>query len=282
LIAQRQEMFFKDFSFDPSEAAFRFGLILGDTSRDGLVLRLPTLAVSGALIEIGQKIFRAWNIEHTEILYWCTPDSIVYDHTHKKVNIEGLTDALSLMTFDLLYVGISKKDNAFTRLVANPHEKRIAILTNEYPLRPGARVSDEIYFFFFDVIDFHIGTFEPDGNADDLISMILNPVVPARPDLVADAEKAFVNVLHAPHNVVRFNKYPKGKDGLYGAGLARYGYVIDEDLLFTTDEVTIRGAYGAMLNEVVASPLPHDMIFIQDGEVTFVSSETMTAVPSAG
>lgn len=87
---------------------------------------------------------------------------------------------------------------------------------------------------------------------------MLNPTIDKK-RIVADAEKAFTNVLQTKYNTIRYAKYPRGEDGLHGEGLDRYGYVIDEDLTFRTTTTTIRGCHKALERDALEAL---DMIFI--------------------
>lgn len=60
--------------------------------------------------------------------------------------------------------------------------------------------------------------------------------------IVADAEKAFVNLLRPEYNIVKFADYPKGKDGLYGSEYTRYGYAVCEEVIFNTPHGRFRGS----------------------------------------
>lgn len=66
------------------------------------------------------------------------------------------------------------------------------------------------------------------------------------PDLlvVADAEKAFINLLNTKFNKVKYNQFPKGEDGLHTEGLKNYCYTIKEDISFYTDEIQFNGKFN--------------------------------------
>ena len=152
------------------------------------------------------------------------------------------------MTYDLLYVGIARKSDTFDRLFRQGHKARMDILANEPQRYPGARVTDEIFLFPFRICPLSVQTFDPehDFSEEDLT------LEPDRKRILADAEKAFVSLLKPQYNIVTFNNYPKGTDGLYGTGIDRYGYVIGESIAFNTAHGRIKGArdlWGAISNE---------------------------------
>lgn len=167
-----------------------------------------------------------------------TPDSMLWWKSRSRPGISGLARARELSTFDLLYVGIAKEGDSFSRLVERGHRQRAQILAKESQRVPGARVADETYLFFFEVNPTIITTFDPDIeiNDDDL-----DPAAPFK-RYVADAEKAFVTLLKPGYNKTLYKNYPKGSDGLYGEGLARYGYAVAEEIVLNTPNGQICGA----------------------------------------
>lgn len=68
-----------------------------------------------------------------------------------------------------------------------------------------------------------------------------------RKKVVIDAEKAFVHLLDPQYNVTKFASYPKSVDGLYGRGHTRYGFLIAENLTFTSGNMTMRGSWNPRL-----------------------------------
>ena len=62
--------------------------------------------------------------------------------------------------------------------------------------------------------------------------------------VVADAEKAFIKLMDTKYNEVKYINYPEGVDGLFDTGLHRYGYTINENVVFKTNVVQFSGAHG--------------------------------------
>lgn len=270
MIGRRAELFFRNIEVTFEKLGFKFDLERdGEIIRDGVWLDLSFLdkhhTSSDLKIEAGSKFLRVWDSTRTNILYWCTVDVLLHDYWRRRVSVSNLNSIRDMTTFELLYVGISKKDDAFKRLVLNPHEKRLAALTHEFPLRNGARISDELWFFFFRIDPLHIRTF---GIEDDEIDL-LDPPRPNHVAITADAEKAFVNLMNAKYNTIKFKTYPFSTDGLYGEGLDRFGYIIDEDLTFVTSTLTIRGSFGSLPNSMVLKEQPADAIIVEGDDVTF-------------
>ncbi|WP_148282409.1 hypothetical protein [Corallococcus coralloides] len=219
--------------------------------------------------EAGKKHFRIWtavNGKPTDAIDWFTVEKLLFEHWRGEIQIHGLTSHREFLKFQLLYVGISKQDDSFSRLFQNGHEKRTKILSNETQKRAAARLTDELFIFFFDVQQTHVRTIE---DADDVDRVFEEPYVD-KARLVADAEKAFVKILDTSYNTIKYKQYPKGVDGLHGAGLDAYVYWIDEDVEFTTSSETVRGAHvGDGMN-----PMSADVILISGDKVSLVKPDT--------
>ncbi|MDR6643576.1 hypothetical protein J2X57_002797 [Luteibacter sp. 1214] len=186
--------------------------------------------------------------------------------------LTGLENYRELMTFDLLYVGIAKVGDTFSRLIGHGHHARQKILSEEPQRYPGASVTDEIFLFAFKVDPMFVRTFGADADIEDEdVDFSYNP----KP-IVADAEKAFVSLLKPPYNRQLFANYPRGKDGLYNNGLDSYSYSIAEGMTFRTSWGDFHGARSFMLdfsNEA-------DSIMVKGDEITIYIGETETFLVS--
>ena len=174
-----------------------------------------------------------------------TPDFFLWKVSHGAPGVSISGNFSELNTFDLLYIGMSQ-DSAFKRLVENPHEARLKILTNELCRSASGRLSKEITFFFFDVEPLYLSTFGAEDEIDDAaVQMMVDheKQIPKR-SIVDDAEKAFIKVLGTPYNKRRYKQYPAVANGLRQSILSKYSYAIDEDLTFRVDQLEIVGAFG--------------------------------------
>src|SRR6266542_4551077 len=115
----------------------------------------------------------------------------------------GLEKRRELATYELLYVGMSKVEDAFDRLLHKPHDKRLRILANEQQKSPGARVTDETYLLFFTTDVLRIHTFALDT---DFYAEFATPPDLHDPRIVADAEKAFVRFIDGRYNTVKYKQ----------------------------------------------------------------------------
>jgi len=189
-------------------------------------------------IELGKKLIRIWNLNNNEVIQWFTTDKILFDKSRDNPFIGGFKDFKQFFVYNLHYVGISKKDDSFSRLVIKPHDKRLRVLSNEHPLNHGSRLTDEIVLFFFRVKSQEIKQFITDEDFEEIGENELGDYI----RIIADAEKAFIKIMNSKYNEVKFESYPKSIDGLYNTSVAKHTYSIDEDVTFITDTNSIRGA----------------------------------------
>ncbi|BEU25584.1 hypothetical protein [Paraburkholderia caribensis] len=166
-----------------------------------------------------------------------SPDYVLMRRGRKEAVIGGLDNYLPIATYDLLYVGIATAGDSFDRLFAKGHHARVKILSDEPQRYPGARVSDEIYLFLFNVDPLFIKSFGRNSNIeDDDLNFSYDPK-----RLVSDAEKAFVSLLKPKYNSQLYKNYPRSQDGFYKKGLTGYCYSVSEGMSFRTQYGSIKG-----------------------------------------
>jgi hypothetical protein len=247
MIGARPEAKFLDLSPDEASHELSFTYAIGDSFRDSVTLRLRELPgvaahkADGYVLRAGEKIIQLWDGPPEEqgsmVLEWFTTEKLIWDRSRRRAGITGFNTYRDAAVYDLLYVGIAKVGDSFDRLISRGHKTRMEILANEPQRFPGSRVTDETYLFLFAVKPTTITSYDFDHEFTD--ADFLPSVDQKR--IVADAEKAFVSLLKPDYNVVKFTNYPKGADGLHGSDYARYGYVIYEDITFSTPHGRIRG-----------------------------------------
>ncbi|MBI1948223.1 MAG: hypothetical protein HYS27_21215 [Deltaproteobacteria bacterium] len=278
-ITRRRELFFSNWHYDKATAVVSVDVTLeAHTARLSFELSKLVENENGLHFFAGPKVFRlSRDKEGTDVVHSCTPDVLLWQAYRGELAVAGFTLPSPFLTFDLLYVGISKKEDAFTRLVANAHETRIKILTDLFPLREGARVSDEVHFMFFEVSEISSDVFADDDNVEAMVQRMLNPSGPSREQLIADVEKAFVSVLKTKYNTIKYAHYPKGVHGLGSLNLDAFAYVIDEDITFTVGDASMRGAFGALPNATTTPRGPVDAIVVDGGKVTLARQEEQSS-----
>ncbi|WP_228350893.1 MULTISPECIES: hypothetical protein [Limnobaculum] len=172
-------------------------------------------------------------------VFKATPDGLLMRRGRKQSLVTGFDNYREMMTFDLLYAGIAKKNqDSYSRLIEKGHKARMDILAAEDQRSPGARVSDETYLLLFEVEPLILASFSGTGELDD---EDLNFSFDYH-RIIADAEKAVINAFKPKYNKQLYLNYPKGADGLYEQGYDGYSYSIAEGFAFNTAYGTIKGA----------------------------------------
>ncbi len=161
-------------------------------------------------LEAGEKMVRVWDgpvrEEGSEVLNWFTTEKLLFDRAHEMPGIDGLPRSRDMATYDLLYVGIARKGDSFDRLIARGHKARMDILANEPQRYPGARVTDEIYLFFFRVNPLVIQTFDLEHEfTGDEFSGELD-----QKRIVADAENGESIAFNTAHGRIKGACDPRG------------------------------------------------------------------------
>ena len=253
---------------------------LGGDKRDCVELRINELVgIAGEWagpteIEFGPKFLRIWAADRNgnridRLLNWFTTEKLLFYSWRGEPGISGPARIRDLSTYELLYAGISKRNDAFERLLNKPHDKRLRILANERQISVDARVTDETYLFFFKTSVLRIHTYDHETN------FLEEDMSPDLDDsrIVADAEKAFVSFIQGRYNKIRYKQYPRGKDGLFDSELRRYCYVINEDLTFFGRGATIVGAFEPNL------PVSNnaDAIFVEGEQAYLVKAEDISS-----
>lgn len=279
MIGARAQARLSDPQFDQDANEMRFDFAIGDGPPHPVLVALQELpgvkALKGKdfIVEVDKagSGFKVWNEAgpkpDEEPAEWFTTEKLLWDRTRARPGIYGLDNCRDLATYDLLYVGIAKVGDSFDRLLARGHKARQEILSSEHARALGARPSDEIFLFMFKAEPLIMTTFDFDHEFSD---EDLSGAYDAK-RIVADAEKAFVHLLDPPYNRQKFVNYPKGKDGLFGQGYQRYGYVIGEQMAFNTPNGRVRGGvdqFGMISNDA-------DAIFVEGETVTFHTAEAM-------
>lgn len=271
MIAHRAEITFENITVLQPQGIVKFTCHLGDINSDvslnvGELTNREDVDFDEIEIELGPKLIRFFDYKEgnkiEEPLEWFTTEKLLYDRWTNKRGISGLDNYKDFSSYELLYVGISKEEGSFKRLVKNAHQARIKILSNESPKTKDSRLTDELYLFFFDVVPLGIRSLDP-GDA------LLPNYDLKKEESIADAEKALVRLLQPKYNNVRFKDYPKGADGLYKAGLDAYSYVISESIQLSTKHARIRGEYRELAGERVL-PQNADAIMISGDDVSFL------------
>lgn len=261
MIVHRKEL--KFCNYDGKDIAntgvFKFKLKLGNIKTPFIYFDIKPYLASGCdtELDLGDKYLRIIDIVNSNIIYWATPDKIIYDFLHEYICLffEESYDLKSFQKYELYYVGISKEGDSFSRLFEKAHHGRLHILSNENSKNKYARITDELMILLFKIKWFNINIID---NLNEL-----NYYTDDEKLIIADAEKAFIKLLDTKYNQVKYNQYPRGNDGLHKEGLSRYCYSIDEDLvLYTKGNLQFVGAQGIESRK--------DIIFVENDKAVIV------------
>lgn len=242
MLTARAPARFENYTHDAATATIHFEIRVGAVRDSGSLNYLiePAMeAFEGTFKWTASSDHFSFNDSATgETIAVYTPDSLLWWKSRSRAGIFGFARARELSTYDLLYVGIAKEGDSYTRLIERGHKQRGLILSNEQLRGAGPRVADETYIFFFRVDPMVLRMMDPNVEIEDEDFGLSTPAK----RYVADAEKAFIKLLDPTYNRAKYPNYPKGSDGLYGEGLQRYGYALAEEIILNTPTEKICGA----------------------------------------
>lgn len=272
MIVGRAEALFGELAVDEDHARIDVEISVDGGARDRGTIDLQAVIEEPLpdtfFLEAGAKLIRLWDRDPDDpggrVLQWFTPDKLLWDMSRGVPGLSGWAARRDLSVFDLLYVGIADTGDSFQRLIANGHTARQRILANERQRSLGARPTDETYLLLFRAEPTFITSFGPDH---EFVDADFSPVADGK-SVVKDAEKAFIRLLDPKYNKLKYKQYPQGRDGLYGSGLTRYGYVIGEDLAVRTPDVLFRGRRSEDFAHI---PVGLDMIMVAGDDVAVVA-----------
>lgn len=269
MIGQRKQVFFEDIEFHPIiNGMISFHLQMGDLKSPKIYYSIYNELThfnnenDEIQLELGPKLIRFTLNNKDNVISWFTPDIFLYllSRNRIKVGIHEKFDFREFTKFELHYVGISKQDDSFSRLFDQGHKGRLKILSNEYTKELEARLTDELFIFFFDVEHFNINIFNEYKDFEKDFNYYSDKI-----KVIADAEKAFVKLLDTKYNEVKFTNYPNSVDGLYNDNLTRYGFSIQEDITFYTDSIQFNGS-----TNIYSSGPNADFIMIEGDEANLI------------
>ncbi|WP_419318496.1 hypothetical protein ACN2C7_16925 [Caulobacter sp. ErkDOM-E] len=276
MIAQREEIFFSDRKFDQEEGVFSFSLVMGDKRLSGRVdvaflsarYGDPNCASLG--FRDGATTIYVLDIDERgkKTAVWAaSPDALLYQHWRKEPGIKLDGDVRAFATYRLLYIGMSE-DGAYNRLIKAPHHARLGILSNEYQIRAEARLTDEVYFFLFEIDPLQIRSWGPDDeiSEDFFERMASGDSGLPQANLICDVEKAFIRMLDTKYNNVKYSNYPHVAGGISSLGIDSYAYVIAEDITFEVQGQRVDGGYA----EGLPSSNYADFILVSGDDVALI------------
>ncbi len=289
MIAQRQEIFLENASFDDEAGVASFELVLGDKRLPGRV-NVASLserygnpdAPSMRFAQRDNAIF-VMDVNdkgESKIVWGGGPDLLLMEAWRRDPDVFFDGNVREFATYRLLYIGMSD-NGAYQRLINSPHHARLAILTNEWQIRAEARVSDELYFFLFEIEPLQIQMWGPEDEiTDEQVQRLFAPDMGLpEANLVCDVEKAFIRMLDTKYNEVKYISYPRVEGGVFDLGFDSYAYVIAEDITFEVQGQRVDGGYQYGL----PSSNEADIVMVRGDDVSLidVSEELKLNYPDA-
>jgi len=167
-----------------------------------------------------------------------TVQKLLWERSRNKPWILGLEIFRHFLSYNLLYVGIAPSTNTLSRLIEGAHHARQKILSKEYPIEYGTRVTDEVHILMFEINPLFMQQLQTD---EDILSSLFIDGYENSP-IIKDAEKAFINLLQPKYNTEKYSKYPLGKDGIYDSSFDGYSYSVAENITLNTPSGPFMGA----------------------------------------
>lgn len=264
MIGARAQASFVNVRVDKEKALIHLDVEVGTEVVDSGVIHIGKfngIALEPEIKITPEAVLLGGTKKGTHAKIWLTPDSVYWHVARGCDYLEGFKRHEQVCCYDLLYVGIATKQDSYQRLIGKAHHGRLRVLSEERARKPGAHPSDEIILFLFDLEPLGIQTIEVEDDDFSLFQGVEHNKV------VADAEKAFVKLLDPGYNVIKFQNYPKGDDGLYDAGLTNYGYVLNENIRFRTANALFKGFYSE-----ASFDNRQDFIFVEGDKVSLTFS----------
>lgn len=276
MIGQRAEIFFDDFDLNQEAGHLAFSLVLGDR-RTPAVINVSSISnrfgrsdIDRMEISADCKYIHVVDVADDDTrnpIWGVSPDALLFHGWRRDPDVWIKGDGRALASYRLLYIGMSE-DGAYQRLINAPHHARLDILTNELQVRAEARVSDEIFFFLFEIDPLQIRSWGPEDEiTDEQVAWMMNPELGLPPaNLISDVEKAFISMLETPYNKRRYKNYPKVAGGLADKGFDSYAYAIAEDLAFDVQGQRVEGGFAPGMPSSNAA----DFILVRGNEVQLI------------
>jgi len=271
MIGQRREILYDNFDLDNDAGTLRFDLVSGLQRIPGIVLPLRENGIPEEVgFELGDKLIRVWSDKvNMNLLNWWTVDALLFDFWRGSLVASGLDDFRLFTSFNLHYVGISTKQDSFSRLFEKGHKNRAKILSDESQYNPDSRLTDELVIFLFDLISpIQINVLT--GTSDEEFDRFLNPTNVPKSRTIADAEKAFIKIMETQYNQIKYAKYPVIADGLHGTDLSRWSFMVNEPITLITDNASMK--FSRIADDYSRFD-DSDFIFVNGTEVILVNGK---------
>lgn len=226
------------------------------------------------ILEMGERMVQIKSLSG-EIIYWCTPDKLAYDLT-KFSNCGNSSYIRELLTYELLYVGISKQRDSLSRL-SKEHQGRLKILSQEKSITPGDSLSDGMIILLFDVKSIRINVVDDPKN----FNFEANYESLEKIRIISDVEKIFIKLLDPKYNMQKYSGYPQSKDGLFNLDIDGAMYVLSEMIELKVGGLTFSGNSNFQFSDSLSADFAIGDVNIFDfkGQPKFVPFNNLPPSP---
>lgn len=176
-------------------------------------------------------------------------NELIYYASHGYLCIAFHGDLLPFITYDVLYIGQCTGEPLTKRF--NGHHALQDILIKEKAISSDMRNSEELVLMPFRSEADTISVITGNTSEEDFIKAFTNNFSFGMKEVNLDCEKALVHGMLPAYNKIKFEKYPKSRDGLYGTEAEVYAYSICEDLILKYKDGMVYGNIESALASMI-------------------------------
>jgi hypothetical protein len=188
--------------------------------------------------------------EDGSLLCWLSPEKLFYEYSKRNIKLDRLKGWQKYCIYNVLYIGQATKQEIWKRLTG--HETLQQILSLESPLTEQSIPTHEIAILLFEVHSssgMKVYDLHSDSNNIEDLDFKNNNI--NTDSIILDAEKLFIKILSPKYNSIKFDKYPRSKDGLYQYNLNDYFFCIKEPLTLLCSENRIKGSSNLKKSDII-------------------------------
>ena len=190
--------------------------------------------------EFSRRLFRVTDRSRAKVVWWYSPDALLYWKAHGDSRISGIENHRSFTSYRLLHVGVSATQDSFERLLREGHPARAKSSPRESLLISEAPLAGELVLFVFAAEPTQKSVAARGADFAHLRSELSSEGM----QVIADAAKAFTKLLEGKYKDQRLVSAPLAGMGFHHAPPNWDSYLIDEEIEFLTHDTYFRGAYA--------------------------------------
>jgi hypothetical protein len=253
MVGQRREVYFiwdevaiREAFEDPfAEDGIPFVLAMDDVLRSPGTLSLKSFLLASDAnaetydFEFSRKLFKVTDRSRDKVVWWYTPDALLYWKAHGDLRVSGIADFRPFTRYRLLHVGVSATRDSFECLLRAAHQASAQVLPSERLLTSEASPAVELLLFVFAAEPTQKSMTRFGADSAQLGSELSTEDM----QVIADAERAFTKLLEGKSKDERLASLARGRKPFDHAPLNRDFYLIDENIEFLTRHTYFRGAH---------------------------------------